>query len=77
MPSSRFAFPFTLFTLAWLFLPLSAHAYLDPASGGYIIQVAVATILGALFAIKTYWNVICLRVTGFFSRKPEKKEDLS
>jgi hypothetical protein len=32
--------------------------YLDPGSGSFILQVLLATLLGAGFAIKVYWNKI-------------------
>ncbi len=75
MTLSRFTFPLSLLVLAWLFMPLSAHAYLDPASGGYVIQVAVATVLGGLFAVKTYWHAIKLRISTLFARKPQEKQE--
>jgi hypothetical protein len=48
-----------------LFRPLlEQHAYLDPGSGSFLIQLLVAALLGGLFLLKTYWR----KVTGFFSR---------
>ena len=35
-----------------------AYAYLDPGTGSYIFQVAIAAIIGGLFTIKTYWQKI-------------------
>lgn len=45
-------------------LAREAHAYLDPGTGSYILQMVIAGILGALFAIKLFW----LRIKGFFGR---------
>lgn len=36
--------------------------YLDPGSGSYLLQLLIAGILGALFAIRLYWK----RIKGFF-----------
>ena len=36
--------------------------YLDPGSGSYLLQLLIAGILGALFALRLYWK----RVRGFF-----------
>jgi hypothetical protein len=33
----------------------SANAYIDGGSGSYLLQVAIAGIVGGLFAAKTYW----------------------
>jgi hypothetical protein len=48
-----------------------AHAYLDPGTGSYILQLLIAALLGVLFAIKMFW----LRIKAFFSnlisRKPK------
>ena len=36
-------------------LPADRRGYLDPGSGSYILQVAMAGLLGAAFAIKSSW----------------------
>jgi len=33
-----------------------AYAYIDPASGTYLLQLLPAGLLGALFALKVYWK---------------------
>ena len=38
-------------------------AYVDPGSGSYILQLVIASLLGALFAIKLSW----IKVKTFFS----------
>jgi hypothetical protein len=46
--------------------------YLDPGSGSFILQVLLASILGAGFAIKVYWK----KIIGFFKKgKPEQNAD--
>lgn len=44
--------------------PAIAHAYLDPGTGSFVLQMAVAAILGAAFTIKTFWK----KIVGFFKR---------
>lgn len=45
--------------------------YVDPGSGGYLIQVIIAAILGVAFYFKTIW----LKIKSFFGRS--KKNDSS
>ena len=41
---------FMLLVMALIFFPAQAHAYLDPGTGSYFIQIALAAIAGALSA---------------------------
>jgi len=50
--------------------PLTAHAYLDPGTGSYLLQLLIAGIAGGLYAAKVYWRQLKVR---FFSRA-EKDE---
>lgn len=58
--------------LALLFLavlfPRDAHAYLDPGTGSYVLQMIIAGVLGAAFAVKMSWFRIKRFLTGMFSR---------
>ena len=65
---------FFLFLILTLQFPFSqnAFAYLDPGTGSYIFQVLVATLIGALFTIKMYWQKIKLFFSNLFFRKWEK-----
>ena len=51
-----------------LLLPRDAHAYLDPGTGSYVLQMIIAGVLGAAFAIKMSWFRIKRFFTGMFSR---------
>ena len=33
-----------------------AHAYLDPGTGSYALQISIAGLLGALFSLKMFWR---------------------
>ena len=48
-----------------------AHAYLDPGTGSYILQILAAGVLGGLFAVKTFWRQITTFLMDIFSRKKE------
>ena len=41
----------------------TAHAYVDPGTGSYVIQLVIAALAGIAFAIKIYWG----RIKGLFS----------
>jgi hypothetical protein len=45
--------------------------YLDPGSGSFILQVLLATLLGAAFAIKVYWN----KIKSIFIKTPPADAD--
>ena len=55
--------------LLLLALPGQAHAYIDPGTGSYFLQVLVAGILGASFAVKLFWK----NLTDFFRNLGSKK----
>jgi hypothetical protein len=42
--------------------------YIEPGSSGYLLQVVIAAVLGALFWIKMSW----LRIKSFFTGNKEK-----
>jgi len=66
----------TLLILIFLIVqPKEAHAYLDPASGSYVIQVIIAFMLGGLFAIKTFWRSINNFFTDLFLKRKKDKRD--
>ncbi len=64
--------PIELVFIVFLFLIIStktAHAYLDPGTGSFILQILAASALGGLFAIKTFWRNITGFLSSLFSRK--------
>jgi hypothetical protein len=52
----------TLLAFMLLFICLMplcrAHAYIDPGTGNYLLQLIVASLFGALFAIKVFWTKV-------------------
>jgi hypothetical protein len=59
-----------LAVLALLLLVREAHAYLDPGTGSYIIQILIAGLFGALFMLKVFWG----RIVGFFGKGSSESE---
>ena len=53
-----------LLVVAAFLFPMQAHAYLDPGTGSYFIQIALAAIVGALFAVRLFWG----RIKAFFQK---------
>jgi hypothetical protein len=50
---------------------LRPHAYLDPGSGSFLVQLLIAGIVGAGFLIKVYWK----KIKSLFSRSNSEKDE--
>jgi hypothetical protein len=50
--------------------PLKGHAYLDPGSGSFILQILIASLVGAAFVVKAYWR----KIVGFVRRDQAVEE---
>ena len=46
-----------------------AHAYLDPGTGSYALQILIGVLFGAGYIIKMFWS----KIINFF--KPAKKRE--
>ena len=55
-----------------LVFPRSAHAYVDPGTGSYVLQIVIAGIAAASFSLKLFWG----RIKAYFSGPPPKEEDI-
>lgn len=51
-----------------------ANAYIDPGTGSLILQMVIAVVVGAGFAIRIFWKQIRLFLSHLFSKK--RKTDL-
>lgn len=57
--SSAAVASFVLIGLVW---PSSAHAYLDPGTGSYLLQMVMAMLVSAGFLVRRFWsNIVGLR----------------
>lgn len=45
--------------------------YLDPGSGSFLVQIAIATLLGLGIALRASWG----KIRGWFGAKPKSDED--
>lgn len=52
-------------------LPFTAHGYIDPGTGSYLVQILIAVFAGGAVVVRTFWASI----KSIFS-KP-KKEDVA
>lgn len=52
-----------------------AHAYIDPGSGSYILQLVIAGLLGAGVAVRIYWKRIKATVLRSLSRRRRELDD--
>lgn len=59
--------------LALVLLVNVAHAYLDPGTGSYIVQLLIGGLLGGLFAIGLFWRRSLAFIKRLFTGK---KHDL-
>jgi len=64
-----------LVVLLLLIFTRDAHAYIDPGTGSYILQLIIAGLVGALFAVKIYWRKIKAFFSNPFSKEQEKEDD--
>ncbi|HDQ26056.1 MAG TPA: hypothetical protein ENN43_04840 [bacterium] len=55
--------------ILFLAVPVPVHAYLDPGTGSYILQMIIAGIAGALLTIKIFWNNIMMFFGKLFKGK--------
>ncbi len=44
--------------VTFILLPKPAYAYLDPGTGSYLFQIFIASLLGGVFFLKSYWQKI-------------------
>ena len=69
-----------IITFLYLFVALDqAQAYLDPGTGSYLLQIALATLLGGAYIFKGYLGKAKDHLSSFFSKllggkKDDKKE---
>ena len=51
-----------------------AEAYVDPGSASYILQLAMAALLGGLFVVRTYWSRLVTAIRSVVSRDAARTE---
>jgi hypothetical protein len=53
-----------ILSLMWVVSTKDAHAYLDPGTGSFLLQIMLASLFASMFALKVFWQ----RFTGRLSR---------
>ena len=53
----------------------SAGAYIDPGTGSYVLQIAIAFLVGLAFSIKVFWKKIAAFFRRTFTAKKGDGED--
>lgn len=61
---SNWAILCIVFLFVLILFPPRVHAYIDPGTGSYIIQMVIAGIAAAAFALKMLWGRIKARFSG-------------
>ncbi|OGH05848.1 MAG: hypothetical protein A2W22_00970 [Candidatus Levybacteria bacterium RBG_16_35_11] len=51
-------FLFSVFYFLFYLFPKMAYAYIDLGTGSYILQILIATLLGAIVTLRTFWTKI-------------------
>lgn len=60
---------YVLIFLLVLLSPGVAFAYLDPMTGGVILQVLIGALMGLVFTVKMWWK----RFIGLFKKKSSEE----
>ena len=62
--------------LGFLSLTQQAHAYLDPGTGSYFIQILIASLAGGVYLLVAFWGKIKGLISSVLkSGKKDKKGD--
>jgi hypothetical protein len=59
------------------FLTTSAAGYIDPGTGSYVLQIAIAFFIGLAFSVKVFWKKISAFLRKTFSGKKGNGADVS
>ena len=54
-----------------VFVSKPAHAYVDPGTGSFVLQAAVAGILAAVFVVKSTWRSIMRTLSRLFVKRAQ------
>ena len=67
----------TGFVLGGVLLAGSAAGYIDPGTGSYVLQIAIAFAVGLAFSIKVFWKKIAAFLRKTFGAKKGGGADAS
>jgi len=66
---------FLLITCIIMTLYDEAYAYLDPGTGSFIFQMALAAVLAAAVTMKLWWKKVIMFISGIFSKSQNQETD--
>jgi hypothetical protein len=55
----------------------NAAAYIDPGTGSYVLQIAIAFLVGLAFSIKVFWKRIVAFLRRTFAAKKGGGQDVN
>lgn len=55
--------------------PTDAHAYVDPSTGSYLLQMLLAGVVAAALAIRMFWTNLKLFFHKLFSKSNNEETD--
>lgn len=58
----------TLVLVIVLMASVDAHAYIDPGTGSYLFQLAIAGLLAGAYAVRRYWRAIRFRLDSLLGK---------
>jgi hypothetical protein len=58
-------------------LAKTAFGYIDPGTGSYVLQVAIAFLVGLAFSVKIFWKKISAFLRKTFSGRKRNGTDAS
>lgn len=58
--------------ILYLLFPPKAYAYLDPGTGSFIVQIAIASLVGIGFSVKMFWGNLKM---FFYNLTAKKNKD--
>jgi hypothetical protein len=61
--------------LLMLATPLDALAYVDPGTGSYVFQLAIAGGLAALYTVRHYWQSLKATIRSWFGGNANRASD--
>tara|TARA_R110002110_G_scaffold415719_1_gene654196 strand:+ start:31394 stop:31645 length:252 start_codon:yes stop_codon:yes gene_type:complete len=63
------------FLVTLIAIPMTSHAYIDPGTGSFMLQIIFASCIGAMFTIKMYFRKIKEKFSTLFSRHSPTNDD--
>lgn len=71
---SRFLDILFIFVVISVVAVKNVHAYIDPGSGSYILQIIAAGVLSSIFIIKKFWRNISQFISSFLKKSSGDKD---